>query len=356
MKYFIELLNSLKRGVISPVYLFYGEEDYLIREAVLRFQESLFPDGDAGMDLDIMAGETAAPREVTARAQALPFFAQRRLVLVKNTFFFKPARSGAARDNGAEAEEEHVETVPTGSEAPLLDYLKSPPDTTCLIFTTSGPVDRRRRLFKAMVKAGRAVEFTRLEKRDLARWLAQRVSGYGKSFSQGAVETLLERAGTSLYALAREVEKLVSYAGDRKAIDVADVRELCPPPLEESVFNVVDAIGNRRAGIALSGIRDLLAAREPPVRLLALVARQFRLLLLVRDLLEQGCPAGQVAGRLKLHPFVAQKMAGQSINYSVTRLIRALEEVLELDEAFKSGRLEFYPGLEALLLRLCAES
>ena len=355
MKYFIELLNSLKRGVIYPVYLFYGEEDYLIRQAVLRFQEALFPDGDAGMDLDVIAGESAAPREVTARAQSLPFFAQKRLVVVKNTLFFKPARS-PAKDDGGEAEEDQGEMAPAGSEAPLLEYLKSPPDTTCLIFTTGGPVDRRRRLFKSLAKAGRAVEFTRLEKGDLARWLAQRVNGYGKRFSPGAVETLLERAGTSLNTLAREVEKLVSYTGDRQAIDAADVRVLCPPPLEESVFNVVDAIGHRRAGVALSGIRDLLAAREPPVRLLAMVARQFRLLLLVRDLLDQGCPAGQVAGRLKLNPFVAQKMAGQSINYSVTRLIRALEELLELDEAFKSGRLEFYPGLEALLLRLCAET
>ncbi|MHB1041818.1 MAG: DNA polymerase III subunit delta [Eubacteriales bacterium] len=353
MEYFLELLNSLKRGMISPVYLFYGPEDYLKEQAVLRFKGALFHTGEADFNFDLVRGEAASPGDIAARAKTPPFFGERRLVVVKDPAFFKPGRAAAAGgDDGPEQEEEKQEK-PAAAEAPLLEYLKAPPATTCLIFIAGETVDRRRKLFKAVEKAGRAIEFTRLEKKDLLKWLGQRAKGSGKRFAAGAAETLLDRAGTSLHALANELEKLVAYSGEAEVITAADVRELRLPPVEESIFNVVDAIGNRRPAVALNGVRDLLAAREPPMRLFSMVSRQFRLLLQVRDLLDRGCPPGQVAGRLNLHSFVARKMVEQSGNFTRTGLVKVMGELLKLDEAVKTGRLEFYPALEALVLKLC---
>ncbi|MCL6634643.1 MAG: DNA polymerase III subunit delta [Peptococcaceae bacterium] len=350
MNYFIELLNSLKRGVISPVYLFYGEEGYLREQAVSRFKQYFAGHGDAVLNYDLVDGETATPAEIVARAETLPFSGAKRLVVVKNPTFFKPSARGAG---GEYVEGENGAGAPA-KEAPLLDYLKNPLASTCLIFTTGDPVDKRKRLFRAVQKSGRAVEFTWLSRGELARWLLQRAQKEGRRFAPGAADALLDAAGPSLQRLVLELEKLINYTAGREAITPDDVRELCPPRPEESIFTIVDAAGNRRCGKALAGIKELLAAKEPPLKILAMIARQFRLLLQVHDLLERGCPARAIPEKLGVHPYLARKVVAQSKNYDRRVLIDAVKQLSELDVAVKTGRQEFYPAVETFLLRLCA--
>jgi len=351
MDYYIELLNSLKRGVIAPVYLFYGEETYLREQAVARFKEYFFPGRDQDLNFDLIDGEDAGPEDIVARAETLPFFAAKRLVVVKNPSFFKSAKKA-----GKEEIEDGEETAGPVKETALLEYFDNPAGATCLIFTTGDPVDKRKRLFKAVQKNGRAVEFTCLNRSDLSRWLAQRARAAGRKFAPGAAETLLDTVGPSLQKLAAEMEKLVNFTAGQEVITPAEVRKVCPPGLEESIFAVVDAVGNKKAGEALAAIRELLAAKEPPFRLLAMIIRQFRLLLQVKDLLGRGCPAGQIPARLKIHPYVARKTAVQCRNFSRESLLEAFQLLLELDESVKTGRQEFYPALEIFLLKLCAGS
>lgn len=348
MNTFIDLLNSLKRGVISPVYLFYGEEAYLREQAVSRFKEFYTQGGDSDLNYDLIEGETATPADIVARAETLPFFADKRLVVVKKLTFFKSAKRA-----GEEAAEGEEEAKAPAKEAPLLDYLKNPLTSTCLIFTTGEPVDKRKRLFQAIKKNGRALEFTYLSRGELSRWLAQKAGAAGKRFAAGAGEAFLDAAGPSLQKLVVEFEKLFNYTAGREIITLDDVRKLCPPKLEENIFAIVDAVGNRRCGEALTGIKEMLAAKEPPLRLLAMISRQFRLLLQVHDLLGRGCPAREIPVRLNIHPYVCQKVAAQCKNFNRARLIVAFESLSELDVAVKTGRQEFYPAVEIFLLKLC---
>lgn len=343
MNNFIEFLNILKRGVISPVYLFYGEEGYLRDQALARLREFLGQDGEAGFNYDLIEGETASPADIAARAETLPFFAARRLVVVKNPTLFKSVQKSGEAESKAKA-----------GEAPLLKYLQSPPETTCLVFSTGDPVDRRKRLFQAVSKSGRALEFTFLSRGELARWLAQKAGAAGRRFSPGAADVLLDAAGPSLQRLVVELEKLLNYTEGKDVIGVDEVRRLCPPRLEDNIFSIVDAVGGRRCGEALSGIKEMLAAKEPPLKILAMISRQFRLLLQVHDLLGRGCPVRDLPGRLNLHPYVAQKVAAQCKNFSRPVLIGAVHSLSELDAAVKTGRQEFYPAVELFLLKLSA--
>ncbi|MFA4885606.1 MAG: DNA polymerase III subunit delta, partial [Desulfotomaculaceae bacterium] len=267
MNYYIELLNSIKRGVVNQVYLFYGEETYLREQAVTRFKEYYFPDRAQDLNFDLVDGETTSPADIVARAETLPLFAQKRLVVVKNPTFFKPAKK-AGKEDSADGEE----TAGPVKEAALLEYFNNPLDSTCLIFTTGDPVDKRKRLFKAIKKTGRVVEFTLLSRNDLTRWLAQKARTSGRKFAPGAAETLLDTVGTSLQKLSVELEKLINYTTGQEVITPAEVRKICPPGLEENIFAVVDAVGNKRCGEALAAIKEMLAAKEPPFRLLAMVA------------------------------------------------------------------------------------
>ncbi len=350
MNYYIELLNSIKRGVVNQIYLFYGEETYLREQAVTRFKEYYFPDDAQNLNFDLIDGESTSPADIVARAETLPLFAEKRLVVVKNPAFFKPAKKAK------EDREDMEETAGPVKEAALLEYFNNPLGSTCLIFTTGDPVDKRKKLFKAVKKTGHVVEFTFLSRNDLTRWLAQRARKSGRKFAPGAAETLLDTVGTSLQKLSVELEKLINYTTGQEVITPAEVRRVCPPGLEENIFAVVDAVGNKRCGEALAAIKEMLAAKEPPFRLLSMVARQFRLLLQVKDLLDRGCLAGEIPARLKIHPYVAQKVTAQCKNFSRESLTGVFQLLLELDEAVKTGRQEFYPALEIFLLKLCAGS
>ncbi len=348
MKYFIDLINGLKRGEIHPVYLFYGEESYLKEQAILRFKE-WYLQGEPDMNFDLINGETTTPADIASRAETLPFFSGRRLVVVKNPTFFKgPKRAG--KDAAADDEE----SAGQRGEAPLLEYIKNPLESTCLIFTTGDSVDKRKRVFKAIKKKGQALEFVFLSRGELARWLAQKTGAAGKKLAAGAGETLLNAAGPSLQKLVSELEKLFNYTYGREVITQDDIRQVCPVGIEENIFAIVDAVGGRRCGDALSGIRELLAAKEPPFKILSMISRQFRLLLQVRDLMGRGCPAREIPAILKIHPYTAQKIVAQCKNFSQDYLIVSIQSLSEVDLAVKTGRQEFYPAVENFLLKLCA--
>lgn len=349
MDYFTELLNSIKRGVVQPVYLFFGEEGYLREQAVNRLVEYCLRDGGSDFNIDLIDGETARPGDIAASAETLPLFTDKRLVVVKNPPFFK-----AARKAGREAPEETEDVPAAGGEKVLLNYLKDPLASTILVFNTGEPVDKRKRIFKAVKEAGKAVDFTFLGRADLARWLRQKAGKAGRKFDGGAMDAMLDAVGPSLQKLNVEFDKLVNYTAQSGVITAEDVRRLCPQGLEENIFAIVDAVGNRRCGEALSGIKDMLAAKEPPLKILTMISRQFRLLLQVHDLSGRGCPPREIASRLKIHPYVAQKLAAQCKNYSMESLVRAFQDLLEVDVAVKTGGREFYPAVEHFILKLSA--
>lgn len=349
MNCYIELLNSLKRGVISPVYLFFGEEGYLREQAINHFKEYFYQMDGSGLNIDIIDGETASPAEVAAKADTLPFMSGKRLVVVNNTTFFKGSKKSVE-------DEEFRDEAKTADELPLLYYLKEPLPSTCLVFNTGNQVDKRKRIYKAIAKCGRALEFTKLSRGELARWLSQRAGKAGKRFAAGAGEALLDAAGPFLQNLTVELEKLFNYTSGQQVISLEDVRKVCPQQLEENIFAVVDAIGARKFGEAMSGIKDMLAAKEPPLKILTMISRQFRLLLQAHELLGRGRLATDVSHELNVHPYVAQKITSQCKNFKSSALVDAIIALSEIDIALKSGRQEFLPALEVFLLKLATNS
>ncbi|OAT82318.1 DNA polymerase III subunit delta [Desulfotomaculum copahuensis] len=345
MKYYLDLLKNLERGEIAPVYLFYGEEGYLRAQGEMRFRQALQPAELADFNLDLLDGEVASGLEIVSRAETPPFMAARRLVVVRHARFF--TGQGKSK-SAADGEDEPVNLSP--GEQALLDYLKDPLPTTCLILNTGYPVDKRRRLFKAVKNAGQVVEFTPLTPRDITRWLSKQARQAGLAIEPEAAALLIERVGRSLFLLASEMEKLTAFAAGGKTISVEDVRRITVPRAEENIFAVVDAIGERRPARALDGIRELLAAGQPGPVIVAMIARQFRLLLQAIELREAGCPAAELARRLEVHPFVARKLSAQAGNFTCAQAAGALRELLALDAAVKSGRQEFYPAMEMFVL------
>lgn len=340
MQYYEKLLNSLKRGVISPVYLFFGEEVYLREQMIKEFKKALFPQG-GDFNIDILDGETVEPAEVVQMAGTPPFMAERRLVLVKNPPWFSNVRGKGKQ--------------PESNMNELYDYLADPLTTTCLIFNVNSAVDRRKKIFKAVEKAGQAVEFSKLKPAELGKWLDIQVRKHGKKIDRSARELLISASTMGLTGLLPEWQKLIAYVGNRREISEEDVKSVVCRSVEYRIFDLMDAVGSRQYAQALNGIRELLANNEKPPLIITMLAWQFRLMLQVKELSKGPLTATQMAGMINEKPFSVKKALKLSQNFSRGQLIDVLTRLAQLDADIKTGRQEFYPGIEALLLSLACQ-
>jgi DNA polymerase-3 subunit delta len=345
MQYYERLINSVKRGVVSPVYLFYGEEVYLREKAVEKFKQGLLPQA-ADFNMDILDGESADIYDVITMASTPPFMADKRLVVVKNPLWFSASKRKSKKNDDAEAKDEK-------KLDPLIKYLEDPMLTTCLIFNCHEVVDRRKKLFKQVEKAGQAVNFEILKPKDLAAWLDTQAKKFNKKLEPPAKDLLATSTTTGLTGLVTEWEKLLTYVGDKPNITVDDAKEVVHQSVEYRIFDVLDAIGACQYAVALKGVRELLANKEPPQIILAMIARQFRLMLQVNEL--RGLPAIEIAKRINEKTYPVQNAMKLANNFNRDQLIKALSNLAQLDADVKTGRQEFYPGLERMLLDMAAK-
>ncbi|ACX52672.1 DNA polymerase III, delta subunit [Ammonifex degensii KC4] len=326
MQYFLELLEELKRREIRPLYLFWGPERYLQKEAV-RWFRTLLVGEDNPFDFARLDGEETSGEQVAAAASTSPVLAQWRLVVVDNAPYFAAGKKQADRA--------------------LLDYLRHPSPTTCLIFCTTAPIDRQKPACRLLAEKGKIVEFTYLSPSDLLRWLQKRAREAGKQITPEAARLLLS-VGQDLSLLRQEWEKVLNYAGEQKEITPSSVEEVVTPPPEELLFRVTDDLSQRQYLRALGRLR-MLAEKEPPGVVLALFLRQLRLLLLAQEILAEGGGEEKLAQEGKIPLWVAKKILGHARRFPREQAQELYLQLVELDAAFKSGRGDFWLGLERSL-------
>jgi DNA polymerase-3 subunit delta len=333
MEYYRRFVQEVEEGRIPAVYLFHGDEVFLHYRAIARLKAALLPEGAAAFNLSEMDGEETAPEAVVGAARQAPVLALYRLVVVKNAPWFDPSSRAA----GAQV---------------LETYLEAPARSTCLVFQKYGPVNRRGKLYQLVARNGRVIEFTPLSTADTARWVSREARRAGKVFTREAMELFLAARPAGLQGVATELAKLLTFVGDQERVTAREVAAVAPSQRQETIFQVVDAVGERRFAAALEGIQRLLAAGEPPFAILAMLARQFRLLLCASELAASGLSVSEVAARLQTRPFVIRKALAQAANFPRERLEAALVGLLEVDAAVKAGRQEFSPALANFLLCL----
>lgn len=348
MQYYLQLLDNLKKGKIAPVNLFYGPEAYLREQAVNQYKQALVSPALAEFNFEQLDGAEVSEEDVVATASIPPVLGDVRLVVVKRARFFTPARGGkkAAKKPAKK---------PVKEKSPLLNYIAAPLKTTCLIFETGETVDRRKKIFKEVARQGGVTEFLKLKRSDLARWVNQLAGRNGKRIAREGIELLLNRCGADMYDIYNEVNKLIAYAGTGELIGEEDVRFLVADRGEEKIFAVVDALGNQKYADALDGIRYLLLCKESPQAILGMLARQVRLIMQAGELAGAGYSFAEISMRMGVPGFVCKKALSQSKNFSREQLVNLLRGMLQVDEYVKTGKQDFYPAIEMLLMDTCTK-
>lgn len=317
-------------------YLFHGDDRYSQKETLASLQAKL---GDPAMlDLNTTHFDGLVPLvDLRQACDVVPFLAQVRLVIVQDLFTAKPDK--AFLDE-------------------LVAYLPTVPETTRLFFLESQALPQNHPVLKLaqQEKKGYAKLFARPQGNALEKWIRQRVAEQNGRITPRAVHMLATNIGNNLQLLDREVEKLLLYKGDfnqpEVAIDAGDVSLLSPHVAEANIFDLVDALGNRNGKKAATLLQQKLNEGTDPFYLFAMIVRQFRLLIQVKELVETGARPPAIARALKMHSFVAGKLYQQSQHFSLAQLEQIYRHLLDVDVGVKTGGSDMITALNLLVAGL----
>ncbi|MBJ6799686.1 DNA polymerase III subunit delta [Geomonas propionica] len=323
-----EFNKAVEKGELAALYLLYGDEPYLVERAVKKLLDRAVDPGFRDFNLDVFYGNECKGEEVFGAAQTLPMFADRRVVLVKK---------------GGDLSAHAMEV--------LLPYLHDPSPGTCLILQAE-KVDGRKKFYADFKKRGEAVEFKRPYENQLGPYVRDEVRAAGKKIEPAAADLLAYLVGNNLQELVSQIEKLCVYCGKKEIVAVADVKAIVSDTKVESVFEFTDALGSKDLSRALKMLTALLQDGEVPLRMLGAVARHFRQLWQVRELLDRKVPQSELAKASGINPYFLNKVTVQARNYTAGELKRVFERMVELDLAFKSGGLEG-PLFERFVMEAC---
>lgn len=325
------IAQDIKSREFAHIYLLYGEEAYLRKQYRDNLKAALVPTDDT-MNCSSYSGKEINMNEVLDLVGTMPFFAERRVIIVENSGLFK-----------------------SGSNDRLVELLKDIPQTSYMIFVEE-EVDKRGKLYKAVTANGYAALCEMQDEATLKKWIMGLLKRENKMITADALNLLLDKTGTNMENIKREVEKLVCYKYFDEGITAEDVEELCTVQIQNRIFDMVEAVAAKNQRTALALYYDLLALKEAPMKILALIARQFHMLLQVREMKQKGYPENEIAQKTGLNPYyLKKKYIPQAAQFPLPKLEAALRACVDAEERVKTGKMPDMMSVELIIVGLSAK-
>ena len=326
------LAKEIQNRQIAPMYLFFGEEAFKKRYYKKLLKDAL--SGDMGMDMNYTAfeGKNIDWQAVYDATQTLPFFAEKRLVVVENSGKFQTG-AGSAEPSGL-----------------LERAIEELPQTTCLAFFEEHAA-KNRKIFKTVSSKGVVFECGPDKEDDVIAWLAKGFAREGKKFRKSTLQLLLQRVGMDYDMLRMESEKIFAFVGDREIIEDADVLAVSCETVESRVFDMTKAMSEKNIRLVMERYHELVLNREPPLRIMGALRSEIRSMLQVAELSAQGMRNNDIARQIGRPWFVVDQIQNRLHSYSQSQLADMLDAIAETDQRIKSGDLEDKTGLETLLVK-----
>ena len=322
--------EDIRNGQYKTMYLLYGDEAYLKKQYKDKLIKALVAEGDT-MNFSAYEGKGINPKELIDLAETLPFFAERRLILVENSGFFK------------------------NSCDDLAEYLLESSASTCFLFVEE-EVDKRSKMYKAVAKAGKAVEFGTQNEELLTRWILSRLKKENKNITGNVMQLFISKTGTDMGNIDRELEKLLCYTMGRDVIKAEDVEAITTEQVTNKIFDMVNAIAEHEQKKALDFYYDLLTLKEPPMRILFLITRQFQILMSLKDMGSKGFDQSTIASKVGIPPFAVRKNQAQAKGFTTEQLKQAIRDGVELEESVKTGRMNDQMAVELFIVKYSKKS
>lgn len=316
--------NHIKDNTIKNCYLLFGEEVFLVRHCKKLLKQAIV--GEDTMNLSIYSGKDISLSELRDNAQTMPFWAEKKLIIVTDSGFCKSAS-------------EEITAI-----------VKNAPETTYFIFAES-EVDKRNKLYKTIADKGYAAEMKFLSDNELAKWCAVLVKDAGKKILESVMKAFIMRTGPSMDNVGNEMKKVLSYIGDKETVDLPDIEAVCSVNIEDRIFDMIDAIGSKNREKAMKYYTDLLLLKEAPMKMLVLLTRHINTLLGVRTLTDEGMSSSEISAKLGIRGFFLNKYVSQAKCFSRETLRQAFEDCVKADEDIKTGQVEDKYAVEMIIVK-----
>lgn len=322
--------REIQKPETSNLYCVFGEETYLVEEAVNKLVAKVLDGSPQDFNLDVFYAGDSDVSNVKDAIEMLPMMSPKRFVILKSADLLK------AKD---------LEDLQALVDRPI--------DSTVFV-VVADKIDQRKKFFKAIDKNGVLVKLDRLPENQLPAWIHQIAKKEGKAITQDAVLVMMQLVGSSLLDVNNEVKKLAQFIGARTTIEVGDVREIVSHSRMESVFGLTNAIGERDQAKALTYLAQLLDHGESEVGILALISRHIRILMSTKECQAQGMTRAQISSRVGVPSFFIQNYIDQSMRWSESKLEETHGTILETDRALKSSPVSSHIWLENFILKSCS--
>lgn len=316
--------EHIKTNQFKPVYLICGEETYLCKQAKDKLKNALSSPDDT-MNYSYYEGKKINLSEVADLAMTLPFFQEKRLLILEESGLFK------------------------NSPDDMVALISNLPDTTCMVFVES-EVYKRSRLYKAVQKYGYVANLNTPDEKTLMVWISSILKQEKKQIKESVLRYFLERTGTDMEHVKQELDKLCAYTLDRAEITMEDVQAITTQITTSKIFDMLEAIVKGNQQVAIDYYYDLLALKEPPMRILSLLVRQFNLILQITQMDNRSIPRSEIARQVSIPSFVVGKYLEQGRRYNRQSLEEILLKCADMEEAVKTGRMTDVIAVELLII------
>ena len=324
-----KLEDDIKNRKFERVYLFFGDENYLKKTYTDKLRKALVSDGAEMMNLDIFQGKKPESKKILDSCETFPFMNDFRLVIVKDSELFI---------QGSKEESEKI-----------AGYVKSIPKSSILMFIED-KVDKRGKLYKTVSQNGYCVECKIPSEKEMCVWVEKKAKEKGLVMKKDVVLYFLRSVNIGMESALAELEKLSDYVGEGEILK-RDVDEVCAKSLEVKIFNMVAAIGNKKLKDALDIYNNMILMKESPIMILAMIARQFRIILQSKYLAEKGFYNADIAKKINQREFVVSQCLSQAKNFRKKDLLKALDDCLKCGANIKTGKIQDKLGVEMIIMK-----
>lgn len=330
-------IADIRKGNVAPLNVVLGTEEYLMEMIRKAFVQGVLNGEEDEFNFGRFDMETTSLGSALEEAESFPFFGDQRLIFIDHPYFF----TGEKVKNGPEHDVGWLE-----------EYLTHPSDFSVVVFFAPyEKLDRRKKISKLLKKNAHIISVQPMKEKETKQYIKDYLSTEQFAIQPQAFEKLFQLTDGKLTRIMNELDKLMVYRNESRTIQAQDVKDLVPKSLDQNIFELNDKVLKRDAEGALELYSDLLLQKEEPIKIIALMISQFRLLLQVKILRKKGYQQAEIASVLKVHPYRVKLAARQERQFDQETLSRAHRGLIEADYQMKTGKVDQILQFELFILK-----
>lgn len=336
-----EFINLINADKLKAVYLFSGDEEYLMNKAIDKLKTKYISKSMETLNYIVIDSKESNFDDILNACETLPFMSDKKIVVIRDiSKILENGPEDLSKKIGAYVEE-------------LDDYL-------CLIvIDRSNNLKKTSSIYKRIKKLNGIVEFTTLKGNDLNWWIGESFKKHGKKISQTNISYFISKSTYSdyasnktLYDLENELLKVADYTKE-KEVTKEDIDIVLIKTLDTNIFNLLNSINKRDSESALRIFNEMYISNEPIPRILYMIIRQIRLMLMYKLYKGKGYSEKKCQGKMQISFFEFKKISAQASNFTEKNLIKSLNKILKTDIKQKTSSQDEKLALEMLIVSLC---